>query len=96
MSDLSQYELYTMPDVTGPQLNQWLLKFTLIDECFGLQACFQNELCLQMEVLLYYKTTYHITEVAKVELLLISCGLRKTRIACPQYYQHFRPGNSLL
>ena len=30
-----------------------VLEFALIHECFGLQACFQNELCRQAKVLLY-------------------------------------------
>ena len=29
-------------------------KFALMYKCFGLQACCQNELCLQTKVLLYY------------------------------------------
>jgi hypothetical protein len=33
-------------------------KFTLIYECFGLRACFWNELCSQTKVPLY-KTTQH-------------------------------------
>ena len=35
------------------------MKFALIYECFALQACFWNELCLKTKVLLYLNK--HIT-----------------------------------
>ena len=55
MSGALQYEYNVVPRVTWSQLSQWFLKFALIYECFGFQACFQNELCLQTKVLLRFE-----------------------------------------
>ena len=39
-----------MPNVTGSHLSRRLLKFSLIYERFGWQACFRNELCSETKV----------------------------------------------
>ena len=55
MSDVLQHNWYMTLSVTWSPLSQRFLKFTLVYECFGLQAYFQNELSSQTKVLLYSK-----------------------------------------
>ena len=51
----------------GKKSSQFLLflmgKFTLIYKCFGLQTCFQNELCSQTKVLLYMQPSSVVRKV---------------------------------